>query len=127
MAREGYKAEVTNSSKELTAKQKISYKTFADCESVDAVVTGDIALTIDKVEGWAIVDVHNEKAENKEYDVIIIEGDGRRYKSGSSSLIDSFLDIWYEMDAEEEDFGITIKKIESNNYKGKYFLKAEII
>lgn len=123
----GYEVKIIDSSKELTARERISLKNFDEMISLDGVVnTDNPRLKID-VSGYVEVSVHNEKSDNVDYEkFIIIDKDGRRYITGSQAFFSSFKEIWDEMVGENEDWGITVYKRESNNYKGKTFLTCTI-
>lgn len=123
----GYEVKIIESSKELTARERISLKNFDEMISLDGVVnTENPRLKID-VSGYVVVSVHNEKSDNVDYEkFIIIDKEGRRYITGSKPFFSSFKEIWDEMVGENEDWGITVYKRESNNYKGKSFLTCTI-
>lgn len=123
----GYEVKIIESSKELSARERISLKNFDEMISLDGVVnTENPRLKID-VSGYVVVSVHNEKSDNVDYDKFIIIGkDGQRYITGSQPFFSSFKEIWDEMKDENEDWGITVYKRESNNYKGKSFLTCTI-
>ena len=124
---EGYKATIARASRELTAKEKIQYKNTTDCVSLDDV-TKDAPVLIN-VAGFVVLNIHNEKSDNKDYTkYIIIDKDGARYQTGSESLWTAFEDIYDEMtDAGEEDFQIKAFRMPSKNYAGRDFLTCSII
>lgn len=125
---EGYKAVVARASKELTAKEKIMLKDMSDAVKLDDAVK-EQAIII-KPEFYAIINVHNEKSDTKDYTkIVIVDGDsGIKYTTGSMSFITTFEDIMQEMeDAGETDFSLKVYAKESKNYKGKYFITCSII
>ena len=122
---EGYKVEIIESSKELSAKERISLKDTTNAIKLDeALAEGDVIITpVD----YAILAIHNEKAEDKDYEnYIIVDKSGTRYVTGSHSFWNSFLDIYVEMRDENEEYSILAYRVESKNYKGKYFLTCSI-
>ena len=125
---EGYKATVERSSKELTVKEKIMLKDTSDAIKLDDVVKEEaIVITPDY---YAIVAIHNEKSDTKDYKKIVIVDKltGEKYTTGSMPFITTFEDIVDEMaDAGEDEFTIKIYPKESKNYKGKYFITCSII
>ena len=123
----GYEVKIIESSKELTARERISLKNFDEMIALDEVVNSETPkITID-VFGYVVASVHNEKSDNVDYDKFIIIGkDGQRYITGSRPFFSSFKEIWDEMKAENEDWGITVYKRDSKNYKGKSFLTCTI-
>lgn len=123
----GYEAKIIESSKELSARERISLKNFDEMIALDEAVNAETPRLMIDVSGYAVVSVHNEKSDNVDYNkFIIIDKDGQRYITGSNPFFSSFKEIWDEMDGENEDWGITVYKRESNNYKGKEFLTCTI-
>lgn len=125
---EGYKAVVARASKELTAKEKIMLKDMSDAVKLDDEVK-EQAIVI-KPEFYAIINVHNEKSDTKDYTkIVLVDGDsGIKYTTGSMPFITTFEDIMQEMeDAGETDFNLKVYAKESKNYKGKYFITCSII
>jgi hypothetical protein len=123
---QGYEAKVKESSKELTAKERIAMKDTTDAIKLDEA-TQDAKVTINP-SAFVILQIHNEKSDNKDYeDYIILDKDGTKYKTGSESFWTSFMDIWDEMSGENEEWGIIAYRMPSKNYKGKDFLTCSII
>ena len=124
---EGYKAVVERASKELSVKEKIMLKDMSDAVKLDDVVKEN-ALIISP-DYYAIVAVHNEKSDTKDYKkIVLVDKDGTKYTTGSMPFITTFEDIGDEMaDAGEDDYAIKIYPKESKNYKGKYFITCSII
>lgn len=124
---EGYKAVVERASKELSAKEKIMLKDMSDAVKLDDIVK-DNPLIISP-DYYAIVDVHNEKSDTKDYKkIVLVDKDGTKYTTGSMPFITTYEDIVDEMaDAGEDDYAIKIYPKESKNYKGKYFITCSII
>lgn len=125
--RTGYKAEIKASSKEFTAKERIMMKDFSDAEQFDDII--DTTPLIITPESWAEIAVHNENSKNdKDYTkYVIFDTDGRKYITGSNSFWDSFMDIWGDMNGEDEEWAIKVYKKKSNNYTGKCFLTCSIV
>lgn len=125
---EGYKAVVARASKELSAKEKIMLKDMSDAIKLDDEVK-EQALII-KPDFYAIINVHNEKSDTKDYTKIVLvdKTSGNKYTTGSMPFITTFEDIVEEMaDAGEEDYELKVYAKESKNYKGKYFITCSII
>lgn len=125
---EGYKAVVARASKELSAKEKIMLKDMSDAVKLDDAVK-EQAIVI-KPDFYAIINVHNDKSDTKDYTkIVIVDGDsGIKYTTGSMPFITTFEDIMEEMeDAGETDFSLKVYAKESKNYKGKYFITCSII
>lgn len=123
----GYEVKIIESSKELSARERISLKNFDEMIALDEAVNAETPRLMIDVSGYVVASVHNEKSDNVNYNkFIIIDKDGQRYITGSSPFFSAFMEIWDEMYGENEDWGITVYKRESNNYKGKEFLTCTI-
>ena len=121
-----YSAEIINSNKELSAKERLIMKDTTACVQLDEVVQlGGDKLLINP-ETYALISVHNEKSKDaKDYNkLVIVDKNGERYVTGSESFTRTFFDIAEEMDGEE--FGIYVFKKESKNYNGKGFLTCTV-
>lgn len=124
---EGYKVTIRETSKELSARERIMMKDTTNATKLDEIVEEDKPLVIKPV-AYAVLDVHNEKSDNKDYpNFIIMDEAGNKFVTGSESFWSTFKEIWDEMLNEEESFEIEIYKQESKNYKGKFFLTCSII
>ena len=124
---EGYSAKVKYSSKELTAKERIAIKDSSSVIKLDDAVKEDSVII--KVDYYAIIAIHNDKSETKDYDKIVLvdKETGKRYTTGSRPFITTFENIFEEMEEETEDWSIVVFAKESQNYKGKYFLTCSIL
>ena len=121
----GYSVKIKESSMELTAKQRIAIKDTTSCIKLDEATQVE-DIIIDPM-AWAILEVHNEKSDNVDYEnYIIIDQSGQKYVTGSQSFWTSFMDIYEEMEDEEEDWCIRVYRVDSKNYKGKQFLTCSI-
>ena len=122
----GYKVLIEESSKDLTARERLMLKDTSDALKIDEL-TEDDGLIISP-DAYAVLNVHNEKSENKEYHVyLIIDKNGTKYVTGSESFWSSFIEIWEDMTEAGEEFEIKCYKLDSKNYKGKKFLTCSII
>ena len=128
----GYTATVREVSKETSVKEKIMLKDTSNAISIDAL-TQEASFNNEKVlidvDYYAILDIHNEKSDNKDYiNFIIVDKSGNKYVTGSESFITTFTDIYEEMkEAGEENITIEIYRKESKNYKGKDFITCSIV
>lgn len=122
----GYSVEIAETNKELTAKERIRLKDTSDAIKLDeATKEGEIIIT---PASYAVLQIHNEKSENKDYNVYLIEDvDGTKYVTGSESFFTSFMDIFSEMEGESEEWQVKAYRLPSKNYKGKEFLTCSII
>lgn len=124
---ENYKVTIKNCSKELSGKEKVAIKDITDAMKLDSIVTPNECVTI-YPEFTATLEVHNENADNKDYSIFVIVGkDGHKYITSSESFISSFENIQEEMEDEEEEWGVKVYKVESKNFKGRYFITCSIV
>lgn len=126
--REEYNVQIVESTKELTARERIKMKDLSKAIPLDETVTPESPLVIAPAD-YAVLGVHNEKADEKDYTkFLILDREGNTYVTGSQSFFNSFSDIFTEMrEANETDYEIEIFKKESTNYKGKHFLTCSIV
>lgn len=126
--REEYNVQIIETTKELTARERIKMKDLSRAIPLDETVTTESPLVIAPAD-YAVLNVHNEKADEKDYTkYLILDAQGNTYVTGSHSFFNSFSDIFYEMrEANESGYEIEIFKKESTNYKGKHFLTCSII
>ena len=120
-----YEVNIRETSSELSARERIKMKDFTNCTQLDEVCNdGSFVIT---PKAFAILDVHNEKSkEDKDYTkIVIIDNEGKKYITGSSSFFKSLKQIWDEMG--EEEFQIEVYKVPSKNYKGKFFLSCSLV
>lgn len=125
---ENYSVTVRNCNKELSAKEKVRIKDISDAFKLDDVITPEGSIDIYPVT-FATLAIHNEMSENKDYEtLLIIDSKGDKYVTSSQSFRTSFFAIADEMqEAGEEDWGVKIYKLESKNYKGRYFITCSLI
>lgn len=122
----GYSAEIKESSKELSAKERIMLKDTSDAVKLDLAC--DEEAVIITPDSFAVLGIHNEKSDNKDYESYILQDkNGEKYVTGSPSFWNSFMDIYNEMKEETEKWSIKVYKLDSKNYKGKQFLTCSII
>lgn len=124
---EGFKTSIKEVSKELTARERIMLKDTSNATKLDEAANGVEPLIITPV-AYAVLDIHNEKSDNKDYEnYIIVDANGTKYVTGSPSFWTAFMEIWTEMVEEDEEYSIEVYKKDSKNYKGKQFLTCSII
>ncbi len=133
----GYKASVKESSKELTAREKLMMCDTSNAISLDTAIDDatDSPLVF-APSAYAVIGIHNERVKQKDgetprkdYDVyVVMDADGNKYVTSSSSFFNSFIDIWDTMGGtDHEPYEIEVYKQESKNYKGKSFITCSII
>lgn len=124
---EGYKVTINRTSKEFSAKERVAIKNTSDAIKLDEVVSVDCPLVFTPV-AYAVLDVHNEKSENKDYNLyVFLDEGGNQYVTGSISFFTAFTEIWDEMIDADEAYSIKVFKKPSRNYNGKHFLTCVIV
>ena len=124
-----YTASITESSTELSVREKIKLKDLTSAIAIDKVVEPEKPLVI-APEFYAYLSIHNEKLPENEQDyktMVIVDKSGTKYYTGSDSAISSFVDIFDEMIDTAEPFEIEFYKRESKNYSGKYFITCSLV
>ena len=127
-----YSATIVESSRELTAREKVMFKDTQNAISMndfaEQAKAEDGKAIITDVKGYVHISIHNDKSEDKDYDnYLIIDGAGDKYVTGSQAFWNSFMDIYNEMKDETEPWGIQLNLIPSKNYKGKNVLTCSLV
>ena len=126
-----YTATIVDSSRELSPKERVMYKDFGNASQLidfahEAMENGAKA-TID-VADFAVINVHNDATEDKDYtNYLIIDKAGNKYYTGSQSFWNAFKNIYNEMKDSNEEWGIELNLLPSKNYKGKEILTCSLI
>ncbi len=121
-----YSVAVRECSKELSVKERIMLKDTTDAIRLDEATQVEAVSIVPVMH--AVLDVHNEKSENKDYTVyIIVDESGQKYITGSQSFWNSYTGIAKEMeDDESENWGIKVYRKPSKNRPGKDFITCSI-
>lgn len=121
----GYSVSIAHASRELTAKERIQLKDTTSAIKLDEVTQTEEILLYPEL--YAELDIHNEMSDNVDYkNYIVVDRDGKKYVTGSTSFWTSFMDIAKEMENETEEWGIRVYRMPSKNYKGKEFITCSI-
>lgn len=125
---EGYKANITFASKELTGKEKVMLKDLTNAVSLDDATEGNAPLVVD-LDYYALIHIHNERSEkNKEYDVcVIVDKSGTKYRTGSVGFRTSLEEIVEDMADTGEEWSLSVYRMPSKNYKGKSFITCSVV
>lgn len=127
-----YSATISDTSMELTAREKIMFKDTQNAVSLldlakDAKAN-DAKAIVENIKGYVVLDIHNEKSDDVDYkNYVIVDGNGDKYVTGSQSFMNSFLDIFKEMKDEKEPWSIQLNLLPSKNYKDKEILTCSLI
>ncbi len=123
---EGYSTRIIEASKELSKKETVMLKDTSDCIKLDEALK-DGAITF-KPSYYAVVEVHNEKSDNKDYQVYVVaDEDGNKFVTSSDSFFSSFKDIYRDMVDSDEEWLLKVYKLDSKNYTGRQFITCSII
>jgi hypothetical protein len=127
-----YSATIVDSSRELTARERVMFK-----DTQNAISMNDFAeqakaengkAIIENVKDFVHITVHNEKSDDKDYDnYLVIDANGEKYVTGSQAFWNSFKAIYDEMKNESDPWGIQLNLIPSKNFKGKNVLTCSLI
>ena len=121
-----YEVTIVESSKKLTAKERIQLKDTTDAIKLDKATQIE-AVVID-VDYFAELAIHNDKADDKDYaNYIIVDKNGDRYVTGSPSFWSSFTNIYSEMANETEPWSLKVYRMPSKNREGKDFITCSVI
>lgn len=122
----GYEVKVKLASRDLTAKERVQIKDTSDCIKLDTA-TQDCPVIID-LDMYAVLSVHNEKSDSKDYNVyVVVDKDGTRYVTGSESFFTSMLAIYEEMHGTVEEWAIKAYRLPSKNRAGKDFITCSLV
>ena len=122
----GFEAKIREASKELTAKERVKFKDTTNALQLDDA-TKENPLVISP-DFYVILDIHNERSEDKDYvKYIVVDKGGNKFVTGSESFFTAFKSIFDEMGGTSEDYDIEVYRLPSKNYKGKEFLTCSIV
>lgn len=126
-----YTATITETSREFTAKERVMFKDLQNATpAVDYAKecrANDGRATVE-VKDWAVIDIHNESADNTDYTVyLFIDKNGNKFYTSSEPAWNSFKNIYDEMKDSEEEWGIEFNLIPSKKYNGKEILTCSLI
>lgn len=124
---ESYVANIIETSKELSARERLRMKDFTNAQQLDSVVTSENDTFIIAPAAYAIIEVHNEKSKDKKdyRKIVIVDTSDNKFVTGSESFIRNFKEIWEEMAG--EPFEIEVYKKPSKNYSGKEFITCSVL
>lgn len=121
-----YEVTITSTSREMSAKERVMVKDFANAISLaDVAQEGSIIIDPDCV---VMCKVHNEMSDSKDYDkCVILDKSGKKFITGSPTFINAITGIMKEMEGCGEPYQIEVTSHESSKYKGKTFLTCSVL
>ena len=124
--RTDYSVTVKEVSKDLTHKERVQITDLTDCVKLDkATQEGPVLIDLDY---YAVLDIHNEKADDKDYqNYVVADKNGTRYSTGSKSFFNNLVYICDEMADSDEEWQIKAYRKPSKNREGKDFITCSIV
>ena len=121
-----YTVSIAETSKELSPKERVQIKDLADTIKIESMIKTE-PLIID-VDFYAVLEIHNDKAEHPDYtNYIVVAKDGRRFRTGSQTFFNSFKMIADEMLGIDEEWKLKVYDLPSKNREGKSFITCSVI
>lgn len=120
-----YSVQIVEGSKEFTGKQAVMIKDTQNSIGLnDLTKDGEFVF---KPIDYAVLEIHNEKSENKDYMVyVFITADGEMYSTSSINLFETMTDIITDMTGCNEDWAIRVFQKPSKNRSGQTFLTCSV-
>lgn len=126
-----YTATIREASREFSAKERVMFKDLQNATpAVDFAkeCREQNGRAIIDVKDWAIIDIHNESADNTDYTVyLFIDMSGNKYYTSSEPCWNAFANIYAEMKDSNEEWGIEFNLIPSKKYSGKEILTCSLV
>ena len=122
-----FKVEITEVNKELSAKERIQLKDLSNAVKLDTLTQTEGSVIIKPVI-WAVLSVHNEKADvDKDYkNYVLVDETGEKYCTGSNSFWNSFTNIVAEIGDDSVELLIKVYRMPSKNRPGKDFITCSL-
>lgn len=121
-----YTSEIIESMKPLSGKEKVRYRDLTASRKLDEEVSEDASLVV-MLANYIKIKVHNSKADNPDYNVmIVVDKDNNSYYTSSETFMRALEGVVKDMEGETEEWGIEVVKKPSSNYKGKFFLTCTV-
>lgn len=122
-----FKVEITEVNKELSAKERIQLKDLSNAVKLDTLTQTEGSIIIKPVI-WAVLSVHNERAEtDKDYkNYVLVDETGEKYSTGSNSFWNSFTNIVDEIGNDDVELLIKVYRMPSKNRVGKDFITCSL-
>ena len=94
-----YSAKLVSATRELSAKERVAVKMFIGAEQLDELTQRDENGVLIDIDYVAVVEVYNEKSDNKNYNkYVYVDKNGTMYISGSETLYRTYEEIAEEME-----------------------------
>ena len=94
-----YATKLVSATRELSPKERVAVKMFTGAEQLDELTQRDENGVLIDIDYVAVVEVYNEKSDNKNYiKFVYVDKDGTMYISGSETLYRTYEEIAEEME-----------------------------
>ena len=121
-----YSVSIAETSREFTAKERVQIKDLSDTLKIETLIKTEPLII--EVDAYAVLDIHNEKADDTDYtNYVIISKDGKRYRTGSQTFYNAFRMICDEMLGIDEEWKLKIYDLPSKNREGKTFITCSVV
>lgn len=119
------KTTIIETSKELTAKERVILKNTGDAYKLDKETqAGEVIIDVDM---YAVLQIESDKVDEPYEMYVIVDKSGKKYTTGSPSFMGSFLDIWQELSDSDEEWKLKVYRSPSRNREGKDFITCTVI
>lgn len=126
MENTNYRVTIKETSRELSPLERVKFKDTTDCIRLDSELDNIETLLI-KVSAFVVLEIENDKADNKIYpNFVLVDENGTRYITSSQTFFNTFLNIYDELRGCDEEWQLKIFKVPSKNYTGKKFITCSI-
>lgn len=123
-----YEAKIISTRKDLSHKEKIMLMDTTAATSLDELTQNAPEPVVIDVEDLAVLEIHNERSENKDYHLyIVVDKNGEKYKTSSEAFYRQLTMIMDEMEGSGEDWAIIPERRPSKNYAGRDFLTCRLV
>lgn len=120
-----YTVKIVEGSKDFKGKQAVMIKDVQNSQGLKEL-TNDGEFVFQPID-YAVLEIHNEKSENKDYMVyVFITEDGEMYSTSSINLFDTMIDIIDDMREINEEWAIRVFQKPSKNRSGQKFLTCSV-
>lgn len=120
-----YSVKIIEGSKDFKGKEAVMIKDTQNAQGLKEL-TNDGEFVFQPID-YAVLEIHNEKSENKDYMVyVFITEDGEMYSTSSINLFDTMVDILEDMREINEEWAIRVFQKPSKNRSGQKFLTCSV-
>lgn len=120
-----YSVKIIDSSREFKGKDAIIIKDVSNADPLNKL-SADGEFIFKPVD-FAVLEIHNERSENKDYTVYVLVGDdGSMYSTSSDNFFDTFIDIFEELQELDEEWALKVFQKNSKKREGQKFMTCAV-